>query len=126
MKGSADTLFIIRHADRDEFGGHFTAFGFMEEDHYVMTVPSLGISGYGDNEEEAKEMLKEVMDDFAHGLLSLPQKKAIQELMNRGWHRNQLVKNRFINTSKFRGKEAIRDFYNLAPGTTIQEVALSI
>ena len=70
--------------------GNIGAFKFIDKDtkQYVMYIPSLEISGYGDTEDKAREMLKFSLDDFSKYLVSLPFEQINEELVKLGWADN--------------------------------------
>lgn len=67
--------------------GVFKGFNFVDKETnmIVVFIPSLDISGYGDNIEEATYMVKESLDDYGKALLKLSLKEINQELIRLGW-----------------------------------------
>lgn len=73
--------------------------GFLDDGFFVIYIPSLGLSGYGDNEEEAKEMIKVVFDELSQSLLSLSKAQMLSELKEMGWQQEKYRKKRLTHLS---------------------------
>lgn len=79
---------------------------FFEEDgRYIVYSPSLDVSGYGNNEAEAKESFEETMDEF---LRYTTNKNTLREVLkNLGWNikKKNSIKSpalvQMINTNKY-------------------------
>lgn len=65
---------------------------------WVSIVPSLNVSGYGTNEEEARESLKENMDVFCEDLFNLKPDRRMIELNKLGWHSGTFFKKRLSSS----------------------------
>lgn len=64
---------------------------------YVIFVPSLSLSGYGETQEKAHEIVKFNMDEFFKYLSSLSENKRDFELASLGWKQNKLKAKEFSN-----------------------------
>lgn len=61
----------------------------------VTLIPALDISGYGDTEKEAKEMLDRSLEFYFDSLLSISAAEMEKELIKGGWKRKQLKHKEF-------------------------------
>ena len=62
---------------------------------YVISVPSLNITGYGSTKKRAMEMLKFSFDDFNMNLIRMPIGNISALLRKLGWKRSQLHNKNF-------------------------------
>lgn len=62
-----------------------TVVSFIEDGSYVVYSPSLEMTGYGDTEEEAKEMFSFSMEDYFKSLIKLSHKTIEAELRKYGF-----------------------------------------
>ena len=75
--------------------------GFMQSftgksgDYWVGIVPSINVSGYGTNEQEAINNLKDNVNLFWEGIFSLDEAMRKRELKNLGWTSGQFFKQQF-------------------------------
>ncbi len=67
-----------------------TLFSWKDEDHYLIYIPALEMSGYGDTMEEAEELLKVSVLEYGKTLLSLSKSEQLQELYKYNFKRNKL------------------------------------
>ena len=72
----------------DKSSGNVQAWIWVDHGYTIMQAPSLGLSSYGDNLEEAESMMKDVLNDFLYSLLSLKPKKRTMFLAKLGWKRS--------------------------------------
>lgn len=74
---------------KGQFNGHFNCYRFIDKDtrQAIAYVPSIDISGYGENYNRAIEMLKFNLDQYFEHLSSLSLKDAEIELSTMGWNR---------------------------------------
>lgn len=61
-----------------------------ETNQYVIYIPSLDISGYGETVEKAREMVRFCINEFCEHICSLTPKKIETELLSLGWKKNKL------------------------------------
>ena len=59
---------------------------------HVAYIPSLELSGYGETEAQALEMLKFSLDDFGSYMSKLSQRKINEELVKLGWQKTMFNK----------------------------------
>ena len=99
---------------------------FEDHGHYVIFVPSLNLSAYGDNKMEAHNMLKAVVDDFCETLTELPKKEMLAELSKFGWQQSKLFKKQFEKADSYIDKEGILKEFDLAEDTKIREEYVTV
>ena len=117
---------------RLQFGRHknatgvFTVHRFKDHDHNVAYIPSLNLSAYGDNYEEAMDRLfKEVLDDFFENLLTLSPEQANHELEKLGWSRDKLFKKQFKSNS-FVDRNGVLKNFNLPEETKVETAVVTV
>ena len=74
----------IRHG---KLNANLQAYRYIDRDtkQVVYFIPSIEISGYGENDIKAEEMLRFSLADFAAHLLGQPREKIHTELASLGW-----------------------------------------
>jgi hypothetical protein len=101
--------------------GYFWTVGFKDHQFHVAYIPSLDLSGYGETEKDALDMLyNQVMDDFFVTLFQLNESQISAELEKYGWKRSKLLRKKFMNTP-YVDKEGILKNFNLPAETPIKE-----
>ncbi|MGV0828340.1 hypothetical protein ACTS9C_05510 [Empedobacter brevis] len=70
---------------RGHISASLTVVSFIEEGSHIVYSPSLEMSGYGDTEEEAKEMFSYSMEDYFKTLIKLSHKTIEAELRKYGF-----------------------------------------
>jgi hypothetical protein len=118
MKKQKDDLKIDFR--KKEVYATLTVAQFQDHEHFVIYVPSLQITAYGDNLNEAFEMFKVEWEELCRALLSLPEYQAVSELEKYGWIREKLLKKKF-HSEAYLNKEGILANFNLPEKTTIVE-----
>jgi len=75
------------------------AFRFLDNDtkQFVIYIPSLEMSAYGNTEKEADEMIRFSIDELMKNLIKLPLDKINAELLSLGWKRNAFHNKEFSN-----------------------------
>lgn len=70
--------------------GHLSVYKFQDKDtkQFVLYVPSLEVTSYGESEEKASEMIKTAIQDYFDYLVSMPSKKVAEELSQLGWKKH--------------------------------------
>lgn len=98
-----------------------SGFTFSDHGYTVIYIPTLNLSAYGNNEEEAKTMLSEVvLDDFCENLVGLSPMDAHEHLGQLGWTAIGRNSQNFSN-SAFVDKDGILQNFDLPRDTPIQE-----
>lgn len=98
---------------------------FLDNNHFVSYCPALQLSGYGENEKEAKAMMKVSLDDFWRNLFQLPEHVVYETLRNLGWSQDRLFKKKF-QASAYVDKDGILRDFNLSEETEIKEALLTV
>src|SRR5690606_25906698 len=75
-----------------ELNGFFTCYSGKSGDHWIVIIPSLNVSGYGDTEDEAIKDIEYNIKVFCDDLLSLDRIQMNIELKKMGW-----VKDKYFN-----------------------------
>lgn len=65
--------------------GVLKAIKLIQDGHTVLYLPALKISGYGDDLEEAKEMVDETIQDYFDNLFKLPADQIKAEMISLGF-----------------------------------------
>ena len=102
------------------FTGNFKTFFFKDHDQFVLYLPSLNMTGYGDTKLEAKEMLDEVMKDWIDMLLNLTPDLQKVELKKYGWNQELYRKKQFRSKVSVDKNGILRNF-ELPKDTLIEE-----
>ncbi|MBO0947517.1 hypothetical protein [Fibrella forsythiae] len=96
---------------------HFEDNGFM-----VSYIPSLNLSAYGETIEEAKHMLfHEVLDDFFHTIIDMPEMAVFEELGKLCWQGTRVQESRQYNNSAYVDKEGVLRDFDLPQDTPIHQ-----
>lgn len=77
--------------------GIIQAFSYIDRDtkQYVSYIPGLQLSGYGETEGKAVEMLKFAAEDYFKHLLAMPLDEMAKELSELGWTRSRFFPKEF-------------------------------
>jgi hypothetical protein len=91
---SGDSIRIKRGPREKSITGSVTVISFRDKDtnQVVTYIPTLDISGYGENESKAIEMMRFSVTEFFDYLVELPVTKMATELKKLGWKHNPLLK----------------------------------
>jgi len=94
---------------------------FSDNGHSVVYNQSLGLSAYGDNEQEARKMFVEVViPDFCKHLLEQNEATIFAFLKEHGWERHAIYKKDLSKKTHVDKDGILRDF-DLASDTVIKE-----
>lgn len=98
---------------------------FKDGDFWIAYVPSLDISGYAENAEDAKKFLFDVyLPEYFDNLLSNPH-DAVEDLSGLGWKRNPILKKQFVSDS-YIDKDGFLQEFNLPLDTEVIETELTV
>src|SRR5206468_3977249 len=77
--------------------GKVSAISYRDKDtrQIVIYLPSLELSGYGETEKKAREILKFSMEEYFNFLLDMPLEKINSELSKLGWKHNRIKNKEF-------------------------------
>jgi len=103
-----------------------TAVNFKDGEYHIIYIPSLNLSSYGETEEEAYLIMKDiVIKDFLENLLEASEHDAKEELRKLGWNQNNLLKKQFTSKA-YINKEGILKAFELEADTQIEEATLEL
>jgi len=112
---NGDSIRINLH--RRELSAQVSAVRFKDRDtnQIIIYIPSLDISGYGDDITEAETLLRESMNNFFIHLTTLTQKKMDAELNRLGWKKAKFFNKRF--THPFADVDGSLQNFNVEPNS---------
>ncbi len=110
-KKTNEDQFLHVNTTRRHITGCINVISFKDKDtkQYVMLIPSLELSSYGDTKKETSEMMKSAIDFFLGQLVSLTKKKMEEELKRLGWIHHPL-KNKDYSMAFVDDKGALQKF----------------
>ncbi|MCF0074670.1 hypothetical protein LZD49_29565 [Dyadobacter sp. CY261] len=91
----SDLLKLSQH----EVVGTLRMFTGQQGEHWVGIVPNLNVTGYGENETDAVQALKENLDTFFDDLFKLSESERQKVMENIGWHNEKAFPKKFSNPS---------------------------
>ena len=101
--------------------GRFKVVEFTDNGHFVTYIPSLNLSASGQNKEEARKMMGDlILKDFFENLLELPESRVYDELQVLGWKRNKFFKHD-LSKDVHIDREGILKNFNLSEETKLEE-----
>ena len=107
--------------NKKQITGTLTVHTFDDHGHVVSYCPTLNLSAYGENKNEAMHrLIHDVIDDFFSDLTK-NQEAGLAELAKLGWKQEVFFKKRFVSES-FVDREGILRNFNL-PETTLVETS---
>lgn len=116
----------IQLGKRKLIKANLQVFEFIDNGFIVIYNPSLELSAYGKNSEDALHMFKEVVfKDFCENLTSLPEGKVYEELKRLGWNRNVIFQKKLSRTTRV-DREAVSKEFNLTEKSEIKELLLTV
>ncbi len=104
---------------------NLNAVGFEEGNSFVVYIASLELSAYGDNFDEANEMLKISLDEFSKEIFKMPMNRALGILKDLGWKSNKIFKKRMVNLSETTFDDIKKEF-NLPENTPVREFPIAV
>ncbi len=111
--------------DKQRVTGRLTTHYFIDNGHHICYIPSLGVTSYGESEQEALErMMHDIVDDLFTNLVELSPDKADIELQRMGWQKNKWFGKRFLAKS-FIDKDGVLKNFNLPAGTEVKTQVLT-
>ncbi|TRX52375.1 hypothetical protein FNH22_21930 [Fulvivirga sp. M361] len=114
----------LDHSNKAE-KGVVGAYEFEDHGHFVIYIPSLNISSYGSNKNEAREMLNESLDDFFQSMLYYDPEVAHYEMLKLGWKRDKLFKKKINDPPYVDVNGVLRDF-DLSEDTKITQALIEV
>jgi hypothetical protein len=94
----ADYLRVYNSQKRIKAG--LATFRFIDKDtnQYVLYMPSIDITSYGETIQKASEMLKSTVTDFLNYILQLPKRDQQLELAKLGWKQDKYKSKEYSKT----------------------------
>jgi len=92
-KNLPDRLKLSPH----EVVGTLRIFSGQQHDYWVGLIPALNVSGYGENEADAFQALKENLDTFFEDLFRLSETDRNKAMENIGWQMEKAFPKKFSN-----------------------------
>jgi|GEM_PF-1261993 len=124
MKEIEETLSISYTHKRGK--GILRLVEFQDNGHYIVYVPSLNLSAYGNTFDEAFQMMSDVViEDFFENLLERPEKIVYDHLSNLGWHKSS-TDSQGLSNSVHVDTEGILKNFNLSADTKIRETLVEV
>ena len=96
-----------------------------DHDYIIQYIPSLNLSGYGDSEEDALKMLKEVVRDYCENLVDLKPEMQEAELSKYGFKRERWKRKQFTSHVHVDKKGILQNF-ELPEDTPIEEGSILV
>jgi len=108
------------------FKAHLSGMGFQDGSHYILYLPGLQISAYGDTINDAQEMLMVILEEFRKTLFEISENSAIEMLTGLGWTHNKYFKREYNNNLSSTTYEDIKREFNIPDNTPIVEVPIAV
>ena len=106
--------------------GQVSSIDFQNDGYHIVYIPSLKLSAYGHNLQEAIKMMTDVvLPDFCETLMAQPFVKVISEFKSLGWNQNVFFKKE-ISKDSYIDKEGILRQFDLSKDTKINESLISV
>jgi len=126
MSESSEYLKLYRSKKRKSARAQVNTIEFMNDGYYIVYVPSLNISAYGNNHDEAHSMLKNVVfPDFFETLMECKEGEILKELTALGWEKSPFFKMELSKTAHIDKEGILRDF-NLSEETQLTEGLVTV
>jgi len=101
------------------------AYGFKDGEFYILYIPSLEISAYGDDFKDAYKMAKVSLKTFSEDLFSMTEKEARKMLEKLGWKKSSIFKKKLEQTKEL-SIDSLKNEYELPQSTNIRRVEVAI
>lgn len=89
---------------------HLMSVSFVDGDHTIIYIPSINVSAYGSNFEEADEMMKVSIHEAMLAFNRLSHAELIAQLKSYGWERNVFYKTDLSKSAHIDKEGILRDF----------------
>lgn len=108
-----------------QFKAKLRCMSFKEGESFIMYIPSLELSAYGDTEEEAHEMMREVLRVLSQDFFALTQAEVDKILKDLGWNKNKIFNKKRVHLSQTTFDD-IKQLFNLPSNTIAKQVPIEI
>ncbi|MET4083445.1 hypothetical protein ABIB40_003417 [Pedobacter sp. UYP30] len=106
--------------------GEVTGIDFQNDGFYIVYIPSLKLSAYGNSPEDAKDMMvKIIIPEFCESLMKLSISEALSELKNMGWNSNTFFRKELSKSAHVDIEGILREF-DLPKDTKVNESVLKV
>jgi predicted RNase H-like HicB family nuclease len=124
-KPRKESDFLVIKSRQRRIEMNLRAYQIKDHDYFIQYIPSLNLSGYGDTEDEALEMLKVVVEDYCENLSCLKPELQAAELSKYGfkqerWKSKQYTSNAHID------KLGVLQNFELPADTPIEESSILV
>jgi hypothetical protein len=115
------------HLDPDnrKFKAQLSAVEFKEDHSFILYLPSLNISAYGDTPEEAHELLRASLAVFSEDLFQMEEKQREEFLADLGWKNKLFFKRKLEKLSTTTFEDIVKQF-DLPVNTQVQQVPIAV
>ncbi len=118
------TATLVINKSKGKIKATFRVFHILDGNFKVAYIPALNLSGYGKSDENAYDMLKEVLSDYFGSLVSLRKDQLLSELGKYGWTAGFFAK-QFTNNT-YVDKDGVLKNFELPKDTPIVEKILEV
>ena len=125
MSELKDFLKISHNSSNKKLKAKLRSFELNDSGHFVIYIPSIQVSSYGKDRDEARQMMDVVLNDFAATLMLQPLNKVISDLKTLGWIQSPFFKTELSQKSHIDAQGILRDF-DMAENTEINESLVTI
>ncbi len=124
--GDPDELILRLDRRRGRVKGTLRILKIRDNDFHILYIPELNISGYGDTENEALEMVNLVLQDFADGLFAMPSKEMDKELLKYGFSPVRLARKNFKFNGSYIDNQGVLKEFELPENTPIENKIVAV
>lgn len=126
MSDKGEFLKIQHSKHHKSLKGQVAAIDFQNDGFHIVYIPSLKLSAYGKNINEANQMMKDViLPDFCETLMNESIDRVLNELKKLGWNQNIFFKKQLSKTAHVDVDGILREF-DLPEDTKINERVLQV
>jgi len=111
--------------NKKDFKINVLGFGFKEGNNFIIYLPSLNISGYGKNKDEALEMIKISLDAFSDDLFEMGPMEAQKYLEKLGWKPHPVFHKKLERDAEV-SPDLLKKQYHLPKDTPIQQIPIAV
>lgn|GEM_PF-640987 len=116
-----EKIIIFKSKKRIRFS--LKVFVLKDGEYWVSYIPSLSISGYGKNKDDAHSMAKESLDDYFTNLFDLSMERIDKELSSQNWSKRRINNKEYSNTAHVDEQGVLRNL-DLPEDTVIERMLI--
>lgn len=105
--------------------GNFNSIEFVDHGSYIVFLPSLNLSSYGDTPQEAQQMMETSLKDWVENMMSLKSEEVITELKKHGWQQSPFFPKQLSRTAYINKEGVLKDF-ELPQDTEVKETLVTV